>query len=121
MSLCIPKRLKGHPARRRSRQQEKDIAKRIGGHATLASGALDVKGDVRKRKVIRIEAKTTTKDSFRVTKETIRKIEDAALASDEMPAIEVEFLDGAGKPVMSVAVVPTYVLELIGLIMEEKQ
>ena len=39
-----------------------------------------------------------------------RKIEEAALAHGQMPALVIEFNDD-GKKVMEVAVVPTWVLE----------
>lgn len=104
---------KGTPSHRRSRRQEKELASRIGGKRTVASGAKDEKGDVRLRRVVRIEAKTTKHASFSVTLDMIRKIEDAALPSDEMPIIAVEFNDGTGRKLKEVAVVPMYVLDLL--------
>ena len=41
----------------------------------------------------------------------IRQIEEAALGSNELPCIVIEFNDGAGKKVKEVAVVPTYILD----------
>lgn len=106
---------RGDPSYRRSRKQEKELATRLGGSKTLASGSKGEKGDVRVRGVLRIEAKTTKHKSFSVTLDMIRQIEDAALASDEIPCIVIEFNDGAGKRVKEVAVVPTYVLDdLVG-------
>ena len=112
--LRLPKDKKIPQTLARSRRQEKDLAKRIGGQTTIASGALDVKGDVRKKGILRIEAKTTSKASFSVTREMIQKIEDAALPAGEFPAIEIEFTDMFGKSLHKVAVVPVYVLELMG-------
>lgn len=103
-----------NPAQVRSASQEKEIANRLGGRATLASGALDQKGDVQVKGVLRVEAKTTSKQSFRVTRDMLRKIEQAALPNNELPAMEIEFLDGKGEAIGSVCVVPTYVLEMIG-------
>jgi len=120
MSLKIPKRLKLHPSMQRSKDQEEELALRVGGRKTLASGALDVKGDVRKKGVVRIEAKTTSHKSFSVTLDMLKKIEDAAFSANELPAIVVEFIDQKGKPKSSVAVVPTYVLEMIGAWKEEQ-
>jgi hypothetical protein len=114
MALKIPKRQQQHRSIARSRLQEKELAKRVGGQRTVASGALDVKGDVRLKRVLRIEAKTTSKESFRVTTEMLGKIETAALASNELPAFVVEFTDARGKVRGSVAVVPLYVLEMMG-------
>lgn len=99
-------------AHRRAPKQERELAKRSGGRLTPASGSKTQKGDISKAYgVIRIEAKTTMKKSFSVTKEMVRKIEQASLPNGEVPAIVVEFLDENGKPEMEVAVVPTYLLQ----------
>lgn len=96
---------------KRSKQQEKALASRVGGRVTPGSGNGSVKGDVRKKGVVRIEAKTTKAKSFSVTLDMIRKIEDAALPSDEMPVLVVEFIDEDGRPIKEVAIVPTYILD----------
>ena len=95
---------------RRSRDQERELAAKLGGRVTPASGAGQVKGDVRVRGLMRIECKTTCKASFSVTRDMVRKIEAAALSGSEVPAIVVEFNDD-GRKVMEVAVVPLYVLQ----------
>jgi hypothetical protein len=102
---------KGNSSYRRSRKQEKELATRLGGRKTAASGSKAEKGDVRVRGVLRIEAKTTKHKSFSVTLDMIEQIEQAALVSDELPCIVIEFNDGAGKKVKEIAVVPTYVLD----------
>jgi Holliday junction resolvase len=104
---------KGNSSYRRSRKQEREIAERLGGRRTAASGSKDEKGDVRVKGVVRIEAKTTKHKSFSVTLDMIRQIEDAALVSGEMPVIAIEFNDGKGKRLKEVAVVPIYVLDLL--------
>lgn len=104
---------KGHPSYRRSRKQEKELAVRLGGRRTAASGSKDEKGDVRLRRVVRLEAKTTQNKSFSVTLEMVGQIEDAALAANELPIIAIEFTNGRGKKIKEVAVVPMYVLDLI--------
>jgi Holliday junction resolvase len=99
-------------AHRRAPKQERELAKRSGGRLTPGSGSKTQKGDVRNAYgVFRIEAKTTMKKSFSVTREMVRKIEDASLPNGEVPAIVIEFLNDEGEPVMEVAVVPTYLLE----------
>lgn len=95
----------------RAPDQEREIALRIGGTTTPASGALDIKGDVRIKSVARIECKTTANKSFSVTREMVRKIEEAALGSGEVPALVVEFISPTGCPELSVAVVPIWVLD----------
>lgn len=99
------------PSHRRAPKQEMSLAKMLKGSRTPASGARDVKGDVRVRRLLRVEAKTTKHRSFSVTLDMLRKIEQAALGTGEMPAIVVEFNDGNGRPLGSLAVVPLYVLQ----------
>lgn len=113
--MRVPKRIAGkkYSAQRRSLGQEKELAKRTGGRAVRGSGRGNEKGDVRIEKVLRIEAKTTSKASFSVTLSMIEKIEMVAISSGECPAIVVEFLNEAGDPIHEVAVVPTWVLNAI--------
>lgn len=106
--INTPKRLRS-PGIYRSRKQEEATAYRLGGRVTKASGASYEKGDVRINGVIRLEAKTTTKDSFRVTAEVISKIEMAALGSGELPVIEVELSGGKRR----VYIIPTWALEVL--------
>lgn len=87
------------------------MALRVGGKVTPGSGNGSIKGDVRVRGVVRIEAKTTKHKSFSVTLDMIAKIEEAALPSNEVPVLVVEFLDEHGRPIKEVAVVPTYILD----------
>lgn len=104
---------KGNSSYRRSRKQEKELAIRLGGKRTAASGSKDEKGDVRVKGIARIEAKTTKHKSFSVTLDMIAQIEEAALSSNELPIIAIEFNDGRGKKLKEVAVVPIYVLDLL--------
>lgn len=99
------------PSHKRAIQQEREAAKLLGARQTLASGAKGEKGDIRKRKLLRLECKTTKNASFSITRKMLEAIEDAALASGEMPAILVEFNDGNGRKLHEVAVVPSYVLQ----------
>ena len=87
----------------------------MAGRTIVGSGSKHTKGDVRAVGVVRIEAKTTQHDSFRVTKEMVEKLANAALGSDELPVIVIEFIDRQGKPIkgMEVAVVPSWVLDVI--------
>lgn len=107
----VPGNTRSH---KRSKGQEESLAQRLGGRRTPASGAKSEKGDVRVKGIVRIEAKTTKNKSFSVTLEMIRKIEEAALASAEMPAMVIEFINELGQPIAEVAVVPTYVLQSLG-------
>ena len=96
---------------RRSKKQESSLAKTLGGRVTAGSGNKDVKGDVRVKGVARIEAKTTLNKSFSVTRDMIDKIETAAVGAGEVPALIVEFHDGFGKSLQSVAIIPMWALE----------
>jgi len=100
-------------AYRRSPIQEKELAKKGNGRLIPGSGCFHVKGDVAKYNgIYRIEAKTTTKKSFSITRDMVEKIENAALVSNELPAIIVEFINpDSGDPEMEVAVIPRYVLD----------
>lgn len=96
---------------RRAPKQEREVASRVGGRITPASGSRDVKGDVRVKKVIRIECKTTKNKSFSVTREMIEKLETAAVLSGEMPVLVVEFNDGKGRKEGELVICPSYVLD----------
>ncbi len=116
MVLALPRHMrnnKQHVAQSRSVVQEKDRAKQLGAKRVPMSGAGDTKGDVRMKNVVRMELKTTQAKSFSVSREIISKIENAALTSNEIPAIEVEFIDRNGKPECSVCIVPTYIIEML--------
>ena len=110
-TLPTRKKDRKHVAQTRSIKQESDRAKQLGGRTTSGSGNKREKGDVRTKGVLRLELKTTTKKSFSVTQSMIDKIEEAALTCDELPAIEIEFINENGVPYRTVAVVPSYVLE----------
>lgn len=97
----------------RSKRQEKDLSKRLSGHRISGSGSGKKKGDVFISRVVRVEAKTTQKASFSITREMIAKIAQAGLASDELPVIVVEFLDEQGKRISEVAVAPVGPLEFL--------
>jgi hypothetical protein len=98
---------------RRSKKQEKQLAVRFSAKQTAASGAKDIKGDLRIKGVVRIEAKTTKNKSFSVTEDMINKIEMAAVTAAEVPIIVVEFHDGFGKVLREVAVMPMYALQTL--------
>lgn len=98
-------------AHERSPQQEEEAAQRIGGKVVKGSGSGPERGDVRLKGVLRLEVKCTSHKSFSVTREMVRKIEDAALASSEMPAIEIEFLTKDGEVESRLLVLPSYALD----------
>lgn len=113
MSLILPKRMGGqHASVKRSKVQEAETAKRVGGKVTKASGAQPFeKADVRVKGVARLELKTTKARSFSVTADMIDKIEAQALQAGELPLMEIE-IDNAGKP-RSCYVVPTWAMDAL--------
>lgn len=105
----------GTASHRRAPKQERDLATRTGGELVPGSGCSYQKGDVKKAwGIVRIEAKTTKRKSFSVTREMVAKVEDAALGNNEFPAIIIEFLTEQGTPEMEVAVIPMYALTALG-------
>lgn len=94
------------PAYHHAPKQEYVAAKRIKGYTISGSGSGKTKGDARLPGVIRVEAKATSKASFRVTREMIEKIEAAALGCDEIPVIEIDMLDAKGKVEHRMVVLP---------------
>lgn len=104
---------KPHPAQNRAPQHEAQAARRLGGHVVKGSGSGFTKGDVRVPGVLRLECKTTSADSFRLTREIVRKIEDATAGTNELPCVEVEFLNAKGEREAAVCVMPSWALEML--------
>ena len=105
------RKVRPSPSHLRAVKQEKETAKRLRGRLTPASGAKDEKGDVRVKRIARVECKTTKHKSFSVTLETVRAIEEAALSGGEVPILLVEFNDNMGKSLGEVAIIPSYLLD----------
>jgi len=97
----------------RSKKQEKELSKRLQARQISGSGSGFKKGDAYISGIVRIEAKTTLKQSFSITREMVRKVNDAAVNNDEVPVIVVEFLSERGVPECEVAVVPVKMLEIL--------
>jgi len=117
-NLAVPRRRRraggGGEAAAQAPKQEKAVAARLGGHRVRGSGSGYVKGDVRVTGIARVELKSTTASSFRVTMDMIKKIEEAAASGGtEVPAIEIDMLDGFGRMRKSIAVIPVWALEVL--------
>lgn len=78
-------------ARKRISKFESETAEALGGRRTPASGAGDTKGDGRVQGRFRIENKTTAAKGYRLTKDTLQKIDDAARPYGERPILIVQF------------------------------
>jgi hypothetical protein len=116
--LPVPKRMQAQtPSHARSKQQEAEVAAKIGGVQVRRSGAGVEKGDVRLKNFVRVEAKTTKNKSFSVTEEILDKLDDSVLGSGEVPLFHIEILGGRRKCV----VLPEWSLELIVEALENKR
>lgn len=94
--------------------QEKKLAKKLdNGFRVPGSGRGRQKGDVRVPGALRIECKATQHKSFSITQDMLRKIDEAAAATGEVPIVQVDFLDDDGKITNSVIVAPIWVLPRI--------
>lgn len=96
----------------RSARQEKELATRVGGNVVKGSGRGMEKGDVRAKGILRVEAKTTTKGSFRVTRDMLDQIEAAGYSAGEIPIMAIEFISPTtGRPLGAFAIAPLSTLE----------
>jgi hypothetical protein len=93
---------------KRSKQQEKRAARRVGGRVQPASGAGRAKGDVRSTWHARVECKLTRASSFTLKLAELEKIEREA-APPEKPIFEIEF-QGV-TPNKRYAVIPGWLLD----------
>jgi hypothetical protein len=85
-------------AHRRAPHQDRELADRAGGQTTKASGAGDFeKGYTRLKRVLQLEAKTTSAKPFSVTRELTANVKDTACPACDVPAIVVEFLGADGR------------------------
>lgn len=73
------------------------------------SGCGRVRGDVRLKGFVRLEAKTTKHASFSVTEDLLDKLESAVVGSGEVPMMQIELRLGARK----VLLLPDWSLDLI--------
>lgn len=114
--LATPKREQGksHASHRHAPKQEKELAIRLGAETTRGSGSGNDRGDVRKKRVCRIECKSTIHKSFSLTTEMLDKIEEAGMSHSEIPCMQIDFVGkNSGKVKHSVAVLPVWVLEMM--------
>jgi hypothetical protein len=96
-----------HKAANYSPKQERRVADLVGGKNTPASGAKQIKGDVRLKGLLRIECKATEKSEYVLTHKVIDKIKEQALTCVELPCVQVDFL---GETIRKV-----YILEMFTL------
>lgn len=94
MTIPLPKKNRLNQSQQRSKKQEVELAKRVGGSLTPASGSKTVKGDVRVKSTLRIEAKTTKYSSFSVSTDHLDKIESAVNLTTEIPCMHIELESG---------------------------
>lgn len=94
--------------KRLSRRQEQRLADSIGGKRHAGSGAMaGLKGDFRKKGVVRCEAKFTQTKTFALTRDVLDKIRGEA-TQGEVPTVVIEFKNKlTGRTEDSWAVIPT--------------
>lgn len=110
--LRPPKSMRGKsPAHRHAPKQEAEAARIIGGRVTPGSGSGYQKGDARRRRLVRVECKCTTKGSFRVTRGMVDGIEAATFGTGEVPVIQVDMLKAGGRLDRRMYVVPDWAME----------
>ncbi|MBY0560036.1 hypothetical protein [Hyphomicrobium sp.] len=81
------------------RKSEKKLAKRLGGRARPASGAMvGAKGDI-DLKTILLEAKSTTNSQIALKLGWLMKIAHEARCEGKDPALSVSFVHDDGEPV----------------------
>lgn len=79
--------------RRRSKEQEQDLAEELGARVQPNSGAMTgSKGDVRKKGVFRLEAKFTHAESFSLQLDDLHKIAGEC-AGFEKPLVVIDFVE----------------------------
>ena len=82
--IFVPKKRR-HP----DREQEKRLAKSLGGRRTPGSGSKAIKGDVQTRDEL-VEAKTTAKSQYTLKLEDLQKLERQALGAGKRPVLAIE-------------------------------
>jgi hypothetical protein len=100
---------------RKSQRQEKYAARDLDGRVQPGSGSCDfAKGDVRVQGKLRLECKTTSKATFRLTLETLRKIRTEAQCQAEEWALQIEFQGQVGRSKKMAIVDRAWFLEMGG-------
>lgn len=110
------------------RKSERRVAKTMGARLTHNSGASSFdKGDMTLSEFpfgrLRLEAKSTSRDSFSIKRETLEKIVDEASAAGDFPAFTISFVltDGRPKRAGEWAMIPLDIFrELLALAKESK-
>lgn len=78
------------------RRAEKDLAQRLGMRQTPASGAASIKGDMADARFL-MEVKSTIKDTYSISIQTLMKIHGEAMMAGLLPAFALLFTDKNGK------------------------
>ncbi len=81
------------------------IAEQLGAHLVPASGSKGVKGDVRWHGKLRVECKSTQKQSYAVNPTTFETLERDAVLAGENTVMSLHFLDEHGTPQSKLLVV----------------
>lgn len=99
MTSPYDKRKEGRKIGVAGMKSERNLARRLGGRLTAASGALDgFKGDIQKGNFL-IEAKSTINDSLGLKLDWLLKIKKEARAVKKRPALAINFTTRDGRTV----------------------
>lgn len=79
-------------------KSEKKLAKHLGGKQTPASGAANSKGDINLGD-IKIEAKSTIKNSLSIKLDWLCKISREAIREGQVPAVSIRYVTENAQPV----------------------
>lgn len=77
---------------------EERTVKRLGLKPTVASGILSGDPADAKDEVVRMEIKTTIRDTLRVDSRWLLKIFEEAMTKNQMPVLSMQFINENGEP-----------------------
>jgi len=100
-----------YSAKNKPKEQEKRVARRVGGHRQPASGAFTgMKGDVKSKRFL-FDAKRTKFGSMAITVDWLRKISREAEDAGKIPALSLEWEETPMHIEKDWVVVPMYAFE----------
>lgn len=77
---------------------EERTVKRLGLKATVASGILSGDPADAKDETVRVEIKTTIRDTLRVDSRWLLKIMEEAMTQEQVPVLSMQFINENGEP-----------------------
>lgn len=93
---------------------EQAVALRVGGKVISGSGSTKYNKEDIKTSQWLMQVKSTTKESYSIQKEDLRKLKDHAISISRMPFFVVGFLEH-GQPVEEWVAMPLGIFQILGL------